>query len=447
MNQMRTIIKDFFTKNLGLKLLSVILALLLWLTVMNLSDPTISKTIEAVPVQVINEEVLTSRGYSYAIESGEKVDVRVKGRRTIVDSLTADDFTATADFNSFNKMYMATIDVACTHENADELELTLRTETMAVKLEDEATEARNITVNWLGEVKEDYYLVDKEKPELETSLITVTGAHSQVEKVREVVVDVPIDGKNAPFEDEYSLYAVDENGERIDPKKITLSQDSVKVNVIILPTKMITLNVVPTGKPAEHYYVDKCDYAPTQLLVAADSQTLSDLDELTISCDVNGKHESFDNFNDPFDIQKYLDKIVPSRCVAVESKTVNIMATILKKSKVNLSVTEDNLQKKGADDSQYMYDVVSLWNSGLTVWGREDELTNVETSDFDLYVDVTGYEPGTYSVQIQSDYSGELEIELGSVMMTVTKKVPVNPVNPYEGQGNPLNTENGGING
>ena len=63
--------KDFFTKNIGLKLLSVLLALLLWLTVMNVEDPAVTVTISDVPVQIVNDEVITSRGYRYIIESGE----------------------------------------------------------------------------------------------------------------------------------------------------------------------------------------------------------------------------------------------------------------------------------------------------------------------------------------------------------------------------------------
>ena len=52
--------KDFFTKNIGLKLLSVLLALLLWLTVMNVEDPAVTVTISDVPVQIVNREVIVT---------------------------------------------------------------------------------------------------------------------------------------------------------------------------------------------------------------------------------------------------------------------------------------------------------------------------------------------------------------------------------------------------
>ena len=109
--------KDLISKNIGLKLLSVLLALLLWLIVMNVEDPAVTRTIYDIPVQIVNDDVITSRGYRYAVESGEKVDIRVKGRRSVVDGLSADDFVATADFNSVSSMKMVPIEVRCKDEH------------------------------------------------------------------------------------------------------------------------------------------------------------------------------------------------------------------------------------------------------------------------------------------------------------------------------------------
>ena len=134
--------KDLISKNIGLKLLSVLLALLLWLIVMNVEDPAVTRTIYDIPVQIVNDDVITSRGYRYAVESGEKVDIRVKGRRSVVDGLSADDFVATADFNSVSSMKMVPIEVRCKDEHESEVTWTARTETMAIILEAEGTSSR-----------------------------------------------------------------------------------------------------------------------------------------------------------------------------------------------------------------------------------------------------------------------------------------------------------------
>ena len=175
--------KDFFTKNIGLKLLSVLLALLLWLTVMNVEDPTVTATISDIPVQIINDDVIKSRGYGYTIESGEKIDVRVKARRSVVDRITADDFVATADFSSFSSMKMVPIEVTCTDEHAAEMTWTAKTDSMAIILEAEDSVSKSILIDREGSVKEGYYLYDFST---DTSLVSVKGAESQVANVKEV---------------------------------------------------------------------------------------------------------------------------------------------------------------------------------------------------------------------------------------------------------------------
>ena len=67
--------KDFFTKNIGLKLLSVLLALLLWLTVMNVEDPTVTATISDIPVQIINDDVIKTFISTYYLSSKKEEEV------------------------------------------------------------------------------------------------------------------------------------------------------------------------------------------------------------------------------------------------------------------------------------------------------------------------------------------------------------------------------------
>ena len=138
--------KERLTHNLGLKILSIVLAAFTWFLIMNVADPVVTSTFSNIPVQIEHEEVLTNRGYQYTIESGDKVDIKVKGKRSIVDSLTENDFKATADFNSLTALFMASITVECTSEHASEVVISIRNETMAVKLEDQEIKSFNVRI-------------------------------------------------------------------------------------------------------------------------------------------------------------------------------------------------------------------------------------------------------------------------------------------------------------
>ena len=66
--------KEKMFKNLSLKILSAIFAVVLWTVIVNVYDPTTSYTFSNVSVQLINTESLTDKNYSYEIvEGGRRV--------------------------------------------------------------------------------------------------------------------------------------------------------------------------------------------------------------------------------------------------------------------------------------------------------------------------------------------------------------------------------------
>ncbi len=50
--------------NMWMKILSVVIAVLIWLFVANTNDPVVTKRFYSIPVKVMNEDALTKRGYA-----------------------------------------------------------------------------------------------------------------------------------------------------------------------------------------------------------------------------------------------------------------------------------------------------------------------------------------------------------------------------------------------
>ena len=76
--------KEKMFKNLSLKILSAIFAVVLWTVIVNVYDPTTSYTFSNVSVQLINTESLTDKNYSYEIVEGGKISVYVSDRRVLL---------------------------------------------------------------------------------------------------------------------------------------------------------------------------------------------------------------------------------------------------------------------------------------------------------------------------------------------------------------------------
>lgn len=94
--------KNKIFSNWGLKLLSLVLGFIVWLTVLNIDDYSTTRQINDIPVTLINTEAITDKNQLFNITSGETVDIIVKGRRSVVNSLGASDFTAIADMSKLS---------------------------------------------------------------------------------------------------------------------------------------------------------------------------------------------------------------------------------------------------------------------------------------------------------------------------------------------------------
>ena len=102
--------KKKLTNNLLLKIISVIAAILLWIIVINIDNPTDTFTINDIPIQVLNEQsAITDNGLTYEIVGSQTVSVEVTARRTDRRKISAADFEATVDLN---EIYGATSSVA-----------------------------------------------------------------------------------------------------------------------------------------------------------------------------------------------------------------------------------------------------------------------------------------------------------------------------------------------
>ena len=408
--------KNRILHNLGLKIGSIIVALLLWLTITNIDDPTVTQTFKNIPVQILHDEVISSRGYEYLVEAGDTVTFKVKGRRSLVDNLRNEDFEAVADFNNLTSMNMVPINVTCNIENSDEISISLQNENMAVRFEDQLTLPFTVRVITSGKVREGYYCTDNS---VSSSLIQVTGSTSSVNSVREIAVKVDLEGRMTSFTDQYELVAYDADGEPIDPRKLTFNQNSVEVATSICPVKTLPIEVVTTGVPAEGYYVDKIEFAPSSVSIAAPQSMLSRLSKINVSVDTNGADQTIEK---AIDLSDYLGDHYKGTFLTEEGgQSVGVMITIKPLAEKKFELTENDIEIRNLSDKLEGI-LYSLWNADVTISGSEDEIADVTVSDLGLYIDVADCNEGTYTRQMMYQYDGPVKVSAGSVMVRLSVK-------------------------
>ena len=130
--------KKKLTANLGLKILAVLFSVAIWFIVININDPVDKAEFTKIPVEILNEDLITSEGKVYEILDGTNViDVTVWAKRSVLDTLSRENIIATADMQEINLMdTMVRIKLSTNKYNEKLDNITSSTENLLVSIED-----------------------------------------------------------------------------------------------------------------------------------------------------------------------------------------------------------------------------------------------------------------------------------------------------------------------
>ena len=138
--------------NLSLKILSLAIAILVWLLVVNINNPISTKSFIVSDVELLNEAYIDADG-KMCMQDEEQVPIRVtiKAQRKILDRISLNDIRAVADLQQAVSLktdpVMVPITVSCGRISADNIEVS--PQNMSLHLEDKDTQefVVNVTTN------------------------------------------------------------------------------------------------------------------------------------------------------------------------------------------------------------------------------------------------------------------------------------------------------------
>ncbi len=276
--------KDLFTKNLGLKIISVLAAFILWLVVVNVDDPVISKTCTSVPVEILNGDVLTDQGKCYeVIDDSGTVNVVVTAHRSVIDGMSRDYIKATADMRSLTTVDTVPIEVR-SMRYSDRIEsVTTRNANLKLNIENLVNKEVAVSVGFEGEPAEGYILAGVENA---LSTVTVSGPESVVTNVEKVMASADIKGINRDFTVTEPMFAYDAEGKKVEDERISLSRTVTEIKYIIYATKTIPISSGFSGNPAPGFGTTGSVVTdPSSVLIAGKGENYDDMEVMYISPD------------------------------------------------------------------------------------------------------------------------------------------------------------------
>lgn len=407
--------KSKFFDHFGMKVLSLVIAVLVWIVVANVDDYMTTKQITGIEIEFINGDVITKRNKVYEVTEGSTIDIVVKGPRKTVQGLSNLDFKAVADLSKMSVTNAVMVDVRPVDSaKAKELTISYADNTVMVAVENKIERQFPITVRSKGDVLDGFAVRSKTAT---PNLISIKGAESAVNLIEEVVVDVEVGGSNHNITAQKSPVFIDKSGQIIDPSKFEYDVKNVDIAVDILPTKELKIKLNTVGETKENYAISSIDYQPTSILVVGDAADLSKVDELVIEAvDVTGCSEDLEM---AINILDYL----PSGITLVDENSEIMVKVIIEELKEKtITLTKDDINLVGKNE-EFAYHFKNAENYEIRVNGLKSDLDELKLTNLIPSIDVTGLMPGIYTMEVSlRDIHGITVVEGLTVELEIVQK-------------------------
>lgn len=378
--------KHLLNDNLKYKIISLCLGLFLWILGMSVLDPVSTKTIEDVPIQVINSSSITSMNKTYDFGENTTVDIVVEDKSSILDRLSASDFTATVDLSRIS--YVNTVDVMVDVKNNTTTIKKVRDDVIPVSLEDISYSEFPVEFEGKGEPIKGYSLkYIKITPEN----LVITGAESTIGKIDKVHIDVDLDNVSDGDTVECIPKVYDRNGDLIDNEKLTFNYEKVKAVVFLERTKTIPLQITVIDAEDSAGQIKDITYKPSEITIFGNQNALENVDSLTVHLPI--KIDVSDGSNTKFSkVISLRDYLPESIGIAPDSEKVTISVTYEPYPSKTIEIDTNNIVIKNKNDKlDYKFESPTL---SVSVIAKQEILDKLTADDFTLTIDVSGYEAG-----------------------------------------------------
>lgn len=395
--RIKEFVKSIFMNNFLYKLLSLGIAVMIWLIIINVVDPVTTRNFSGLEVNIINQSAITSINQVYEVVEGQTVDFTVRGKTSVIKNLNISDFSASADLSKLSPVFAADIVVKC--DKAENIEINTKNRMLIVKLEDVATKNMQVTVDTIGEVADGYYVDDFE---VKPNIITVSGGKSKIERIDSVKVDVDVSGAKKNFSSDAILVAYDEDGNKLDSSYYTFlyngdAIETVNVGISIYNTKEIPVEIDVKGTPQEGYvYNNEYEFTPTVITVGGPAKRLSGIERIVIPVDISGASEQYET---NVVIMDYLPNGV--KLVSSENNiSIRIQLDSVITSSVEVSSTNITIKNRPDDMNVYFPNNDTFL---LELKGTDEQIRKFTGESIGAYVDLSEVGEGTSYIQVQYD--------------------------------------------
>ncbi|MDO4490436.1 MAG: CdaR family protein [Lachnospiraceae bacterium] len=405
-NCFRKLIQDF-TDNLGLKILSAVIAIVIWYMVVGYNDP-IETASYTVHVEVTNESYIANGKRIFTVgDDYTSVVVFIRTNRSVLKKLQASNVVVTADLTQIVELnsdpVYVPLQVSCAGVNQENI--TLSRTTIPIFIEDIASQKFAVVVDQGDSVPGMNYEVGKMSADTET--VTISGPESLINKIGTVKATIDVTGmtKDGRVPSVLSLLDKEQNALPLSAlDNLTFDGGVPEINVFVEFWEKVSgvkLESDYSGSTAPGYQVAKVSVLPAEISVVGSRAALNKLAENGNTIRIPGNLVSLGDASKDLNVSVNIAKLLPADCrlASTMNENVQVALAIMPENSREYSMDVDHVSCKGLSD----FLTVSFEHTKVAVRVKRTEAAKEELAvpDIELSIDLSGKTTGEYTLPVQ----------------------------------------------
>lgn len=393
------------TNNLVLKISSLAVAFLVWIIVVNVSNPIVTRNI-SVPLNVVNANIITDAGKTYSLTGANSVTVSYEVRSRDQSRISASDFNASIDLGD---MYDITGAVPIAVEVVNNKDLIIgavasKPSIVRVSIEDLQRKEFTLTTKITG-TPSDGFSVGEVK--LDKTNVVVTGPVSVIGQISQIGVEIDVSGLDSNESGRAELKYFDANGNAfvISDSRVSKSFDNVGYSLVMLNGRTLALNFDVGGTAAQGYKFTGAESTTKSIQVRGQPEVLEGLDSITVPASALSVEGATGDVNITVDIKNFL----PANVTAVGDTKVNVTLKVEALDKKSLTLTVNDLNIVGAKPgaaTNIVPEKITVVVSGLSA-----NLESVTNADLKATLDVSEMNAGSNTGSLKFEPATGLSVD------------------------------------
>ncbi len=386
-------LKNWFLKNIDIKLFSLFLAIILWLYIASGENPTVENFIDISLSQTNLGEDLVIKEFPTSVSVG------IRGPKNIINNISSHQIIGIVNFSEISKEGLYKLKVEVAPPKKTQITRIIPSE-IKVEVEKVLTKEVEVEYSLIGVPEKGYSLADE--PQFNPYKVKITGAQSVLENVKQIICAIDISGIKEDLKRKIKVKSVNANGNEV--KEVKIEPDIVEVSISLTrgyPEKQLKVKPKIIGKPAPGYYISEILSYPDETKIFGNYSKISDIEFLeTIPIDVGGITKTLSVKVSPA-LKEGLN-IVEGEVELIEV-TIQVKEIIIQKILKNISVVPQNL-------SPFVSCEIKPEVIDITVEGKNVLIDKLEEENIKAYVKFTDSFRIEQIVKVQVDLPEEISL-------------------------------------